>query len=376
MRAAAFSALRAGLAPMAVDRFCDVDLADRCTARRSERYPLDLPSLARRFPSASWMYTGGMENRAALVDEIGKTRDLYGNSGSVLRKVRCPFLVVDALRSAGLPCLDVRKSCPSSRLEQWVRKPVTSCGGARVCLADDDAAMNEAGLSADSDVYYFQRFAPGVASSAVFVAAGGWSSLLGVTRQLIGESWTGATGFQYCGSVGPQHVSEQITQRFRNIGDCLAARFGLVGLLGVDAMIDDDNVWVVEVNPRYTASVEVIERVFGIRALSLHVEACRSGRLPASNEPSTGRMAGKAIIYALGHGLVPVEFGEMAARLNGDSRWPTLADIPAAGTELRPGQPVATVLAEGGDATDVEQRLKQLVQDVRRSLEWDDSPSR
>ena len=45
---------------------------------------------------------------------------------------------------------------------------------------------------------------------------------------------------------------------------------GLRGLFGVDFVLRDGIPWPVEVNPRYTASVEVLEFAAGIRALTLH----------------------------------------------------------------------------------------------------------
>jgi predicted ATP-grasp superfamily ATP-dependent carboligase len=367
-RAAAFSALRAGYTPLAIDRYGDVDLAAQCVARRCEKYPSDLPLLARDFPSAAWMYTGAIENHAALVDKIGRLRDLYGNPGRILRAVRCPLLVADALQMEGLPCLNVSMSAPSIGRCRWVQKPLKSGGGTRVRFADEQTGPDEVGTSADPAGFYFQQYVRGTACSAVFVGTGHRSLLLGVTRQWVGEQWTGAAGFQYCGSVGPLAVREQTTEQIRRIGDCLARRFGLVGLFGVDAVLADGDVWVVEVNPRYTASVEVIERALGIEAISLHVRACRDGEAQVRCEADGKRCAGKAIVYADKHGLVTNAFGELARQLNDDPLWPTIADVPQIGTELHPRQPVTTVLAVGEDATEVESQLKQLVQAVRRKL--------
>src|SRR5439155_27257439 len=60
-RAAAFSALRAGLRPWCADLFADVDLLQRCPAVRvpAESYPQCLPDMLDLSPPGQWMYMGG-----------------------------------------------------------------------------------------------------------------------------------------------------------------------------------------------------------------------------------------------------------------------------------------------------------------------------
>src|SRR5437879_3212295 len=90
VRAAAYSATRAGLEPYAIDLFADRDLTAICPAVSIERYPYDfLPQLAAA-PRAPWIYTGGLENYPSLVDKLAAIRPLMGNSGCVLRAVRDP----------------------------------------------------------------------------------------------------------------------------------------------------------------------------------------------------------------------------------------------------------------------------------------------
>src|SRR5689334_16729172 len=109
-RAAAFSALRAGLRPVCADLFADADLRARCTAWRvgPKDYPrgfLDVPALDSPGP---WLYAGGLENRPDLVEAMARRRQpLWGNPAAVLRRVRSPFEVRAVLRAAGLPCPEV-----------------------------------------------------------------------------------------------------------------------------------------------------------------------------------------------------------------------------------------------------------------------------
>src|SRR5437660_693977 len=78
-RAAAFSALRAGLEPWCLDQFADADLCARCPAVlvRPRLYPRGLVALARKAPPGPWLYTGGLENRPRLVRRLTRERPLW-----------------------------------------------------------------------------------------------------------------------------------------------------------------------------------------------------------------------------------------------------------------------------------------------------------
>src|SRR5271168_3117593 len=87
-RAAAFSALRAGLRPWCADLFADLDLRQRCPVRAVpvERYPQGLPKLLDLAPPGPWMYTGALENRGEVVRKLAALRPLWGNDAPVLRQ--------------------------------------------------------------------------------------------------------------------------------------------------------------------------------------------------------------------------------------------------------------------------------------------------
>jgi predicted ATP-grasp superfamily ATP-dependent carboligase len=153
------------------------------------------------------------------------------------------------------------------------------------------------------------------------------------------------------------------------IGGCLTERFGLAGLFGIDFLLAGDELWTLEVNPRYTASVEVLERSLGIRAIELHVAACRGGVLPAnvcSNAPTA--FVGKAIVFArtairvsdaaFAHWMDPLPAPSPA--------W--LADIPCCGASIESGRPVLTVFSEGETFAEAQADLRRRATDAWEQL--------
>src|SRR5579871_5970020 len=91
-RAAAFSALRAGLNPWCVDLFGDADLQARSpgVVVPAAEYPTGLLAAARQAPPGPWLYTGGLENRPTLVGQLAAERPLWGNDVATLSRVRSP----------------------------------------------------------------------------------------------------------------------------------------------------------------------------------------------------------------------------------------------------------------------------------------------
>ncbi len=341
-RAAAQSAVRAGFAVVAADLFADLDLVQVAQANRTTRYPHGLAETIAGGQPGCWMYTGALENHPALVKRLSRIRPLWGNSAEVLRRVRQPLGWTAALRAAGLRAPGVAiNSDGVPRDGAWLAKPLRSAAGTGI------VAWHRRSRLSPGQKFYFQQRIEGKPISAVFVAAGGQATLWGVTRQLIGEVWCGAKDFAYCGSIGPLALPPKMRAEFEAIGSILAGEFRLTGLFGVDAVFNADGLWPVEINPRYTASVELLERASDRPAIALHVEACQSGSVPRIPQMRADHVHGKAILFAPRQLSVTPEVVQAVA--NPQSRWPVMADIPSGASRLDRGLPIVTLFAEGPD---------------------------
>jgi predicted ATP-grasp superfamily ATP-dependent carboligase len=146
---------------------------------------------------------------------------------------------------------------------------------------------------------------------------------------------------------------------WRRLARVLIEWSGLRGLFGVDAIMRDGVPWLVEVNPRYTASVEVFERALafscfaGGRAFSESAVLPRPTRLRLvrrrNNEVRTA--IGKAIYYAPKSLIFP-------ARGPWHKTPPDFADIPRGGTRIRRGRPVLTIF--GRDEAELRRKASKL----------------
>jgi uncharacterized protein len=394
VRSAAASALRAGFQPLAADLFADADLRQIATATHIRPYPEGLIDWLRAIEPPAWMYTGAIENHPELVDQMAWIAPLLGNPGDVLARVRSPWELAHALRDADQLFPEIRESdaglpCDGS----WLAKTYAGASGSGV------SALVETGRQADKETrrrdrkelasdspclplsfspcLVFQRRLSGIPCAAIYVGCNGAATLFGVTRQLIGESWLGAHGFQYAGSIGPWPISDASRATLSKIGNTLAERFELIGLFGVDFILDGETVWTLEVNPRYTASVEIVERMTAENAIAAHVAACReniirnpqsAARLSSPKSIRNPRSHGKVILFAKRDIVISHAFADYSLIEALRTPWPMLADVSAAGTAIANGRPILTVFADGASLDEVERRLRTRVAEIEAKV--------
>lgn len=361
-RAAAFSAVKAGIAPYAIDLFADRDLAAMCPAVKIDRYPADFPAALASATPSPWIYTGGLENHPRLVDRLAAERPLLGNGGRVLRKVRDPARLAAVSTDAGCLFPEWRAAPPVQSGNVWLLKPRRSSGGQSIRFA----APEDYGRTLRAT--YWQEYVEGQSASSVFVAARGQAVLLGTSRQLTGRDFGLDRPFLYAGSIAPLELPPNQTQRLTRLGNLLAGRFELQGLFNVDFLANRDGLWVLEVNPRYSASVEILERLGGLSFVRLHVDACRHQSLPDEPRQQVATFAGKAVVYARRASIVTGEFEALVSQWNRAGEPPGIADLPRIGQHLAAGEPVATVLAGGKSAEEVEAALRAQASAAQETL--------
>ena len=364
VRAAAFSALRVGLRPWCVDLFADADLQARChvVAAEGSFYPNNLLAVAVQAPPGPWMYTGALENHPRLVERLSQTRRLWGNEPRVLRKARSPQKLAETFRAAGIPFPAVDQEVLSRQGRSALVKPLKGSAGRHIRFAGDGEHCKPG--------TYLQEFIDGDSIAAIYVGYGKTAVLLGVTQELTGQSWLHARPFAYCGSIGPLRIDAAVRDRLRRIGQALTHACGLRGLFGVDCVLRDGIPWPVEVNPRYTASVEVLEYASGIRALDMHRAGCAGGPLVPAPLPEPSDLVGKAILFA----REPVTFRDggpwdcVLGQVHPIAELPAFADVPREGQPIKAGAPILSFFTRGSSPRVCLDALREIARDLDRRL--------
>ena len=347
-RAAAESAARAGFKPTTIDAFADLDQHPLVRALPSpESYsPKNAALTARGIECDAVVYLAGFENHPDAVESLAANRALWGNTSEVIRKVRNPEVVAASFRAHGHAAPAIHsKAAGEVRRGRWLVKPLAAGGGHGVRQWSGGESLPRG--------CYLQEFVDGTPGSVVFVAAAGRAVTLGVFRQLIGDPAFGATGYRYCGNILPA-PGEQDPSLIASAGALASAAteaFGLVGVNGIDFVERGGVPYPVEVNPRWCASMELVERACGISVFEAHAVACASGALPAFDPSGTfgdERALGKAVVFATSD----VTVGDVRAWLREGLRKgseATIRDVPRPGGLIRAGRPICTVFAAGRD---------------------------
>jgi uncharacterized protein len=355
-RAAAQSVIRAGMSAYAIDCFADQDLTALCPTVKIDRYPHGFTKALAAAPEGTWLYTGGLENYPRLVDRLAAIRPLAGNPGAILRRVRDQNQL--ALTTSAAGCSTPREA----KSERWLVKPKHGSGGTEIRFATGADLENPPRHS------FLQPFIEGEARSAVYVAARGQATFLGVTRQLLGHDFQLTRPFLYVGSLGPVLPNLAELQSVSHLGNVLADQFSLTGLFNVDYVSAAGKIWPLEVNPRYSASIEVLERATGFTTIGPHLAACAGARLLKGPQLISKRFAGKAVVYAQRDGVIPNALGGLIADMNQPGEPPLVSDLPRLGEPVRKDQPVLTVFAEAASLAGAEARLRQRVDAVKEIL--------
>ncbi len=332
-RRLASSAKRAGFAPLSIDVFGDDDtrgmslaaiklgggLSDGLT---HDKVVGAVETLISAYDPIGLVYGSGFEGQPETIAAIARMTRIFGNEAETLRRAKDPFALARICAAIGVSHPEIAFA-PPDEPEHWLMKRRGGAGGAHVTAATGSRP-------APSDCY-FQRRVTGQNISALFVANGQKAGIIGLSEQ-----WTAptpASPFRYGGAVGPVGVgaaqAEEIGRAIANV----TSELGLVGLNSVDFLVSGDAVWLIEVNPRPSATLDVFEPNEGA-LFAVHIAACEGRLTPV---PMGSAFTAAEVVYAP---------RDMAPRV--ERNWPDWAvDRPSPGTRIAAGDPLCTTLASG-----------------------------
>jgi predicted ATP-grasp superfamily ATP-dependent carboligase len=353
-RALAQSARRAGYAPLVVDFFADDDTreaAEDCICLEdglARGFVLDsLVTACERLASgrtlAGVVYGSGFEDRPALIEAMGKRWRLIGNPSELVARLKDPLIFADLCRQAGIPHPETQIDRPADA-PNWLARQRGGSGGSHIRSAAVEPP-------ADAETY-FQRRVEGRPVSALVLADGARCAILGFSEQW--AVFHHERPFRFNGAVRPALIPASIEQALTAAVRRFCLRTPLVGLNSFDFLASDKGYWLLEVNPRPGATLDIFEPE-SPRDESLfarHVAACNGSVGPT---PLLVDAVAAQIVYSDSELVASPELA-----------WPAWArDRQPAGSRVAKDAPFCTVVARGATALDARRTLTERAASIK-----------
>jgi uncharacterized protein len=332
-RSLASSAAHAGFAPLSIDVFGDDDMREMSLASvkleggLSEGLALDkvrgaVELLINVHNPIGLVYGAGFEHQPETIAAIAERTRVFGNGADILKRAKDPVALALACKASGVRHPPIAFD-PPDEPRLWLMKRRGGAGGAHIAPADDPSRASED--------CYFQRRVGGTSISALFLANERRAEIIGLSMQ-----WTAPTPsspFRYGAAAGPVNIGPSQAEEIARSVAAMTFELNLVGLNSADFLVSTDAVWLIEINPRPGATLDVFESNEA-PLFARHVAACEGRPTPGS--PSLGFKAAE-IVYAP-HDVV----------VRRPRDWPDWAvDRSPAGTRVPAGDPLCTTLGSG-----------------------------
>jgi uncharacterized protein len=332
-RALAASSAHAGFAPLSIDVFGDDDMREMSSASvkldggLAEGLTTDkvcgaVEMLINVHDPIGLVYGAGFEHQPQTIAAIARKTRVFGNAAGTLKRAKDPLGLAEVCAANGVRHPQIAFT-PPDEPELGLMKTRGGAGGAHIAMAE---AASDA-----SPECYFQRRVAGESISALFLASERKAEIVGLSMQ-----WTAPTlssPFRYGGAAGPVEIDRPQAEEIARSVAAIASELDLVGLNSADFLISTDAVWLIEINPRPGATLDVFESNEA-PLFARHVAACEGRRMPAL---SSFVVKAAETVYA------PHEVA-----LREGLNWPSwAADRSPPGTRFSAGDPLCTVLAPG-----------------------------
>jgi len=352
-RALAASARRAGFTPLVVDCFGDEDTRQLCAALialparvqtgftpRALIEALDALAHGAAPAPIGLVLGSGFECNPRLVARLAARFRLLGTGAEAIRRAKHP--------ATFFPLLDrLEISHPETRLEApaeptgWLMKRIGGSGGLHIvpCPAKPRRDPRR----------YFQRRLDGRPVSLAAVAHAGVLEIVGLSCQ-----WTSPLArrpYRYGGAVSGPPDDDALAQSLAAKAEAAASLLDLVGLVSFDFLIRAGEAWLIEVNPRPGATLDILDTEDGW-AFAAHIAAAMGSPLPARPNGRRNTARASAVVYA--------DRGPLTMSAVDWPDW--VADRPMGGSEVGERQPLMSVAAEADMRDDAERLCRERVE--------------
>ena len=244
--------------------------------------------------------------------------------------------------------IEISKNYPKTK---FILKPVQGSGGYDVNFFDSDTHIEFNG-----NEFILQEYVSGINLSSSVLASKNDAKTIMNSRLLTMNDFEKDNSFVYVGNILPLTKKtimtevkdiDKINHDMTETSENLARKFNLCGSNGVDYILNENGLHVIEINPRLQGTFECVENSLGINMLDAHIKACLGKIIDV---PKAKYYSYKKIIYS------PARMKYEKIDLD------NIYDLPHVGSITEKSQPLLTII-------DKDKKKKKLFKKVESASE-------
>lgn len=199
------------------------------------------------------------------------------NKFRFFKKIRNEFLTPMTFRLSDIDeAIEINKNYPNN---QFILKPIKGSGGYNINLLD-----NVSDLQFNEGEFMLQEYVIGINVSSSILSTCNDTKTIMNSRLLTMNDFGKKDSFIYVGNILPltdeSSMSDikginNIVKDMNETSENLAHKFNLLGSNGVDYIINENGLYVIEINPRLQGTFECVEKTLGINMLDAHIKSCQ-----------------------------------------------------------------------------------------------------
>jgi len=324
------------------------------------------------FNPSGWIFsTAGFEASPDMLEYLDSIDTYLGNRAQSVMRTKDPWEFYRVCQGHDFATPKILPLPPLNQnpSQQWLKKTIGGSGGTHIHAVTFEEAST---LRAP---FYAQEHIEGEALSLLFLSGPEITQVLSCHRQYLAPG--SDCPYRFGGLVVAADIPERAIALLTRACTQLSQDFGLVGLNGLDAIWDGNDLWLLEINPRPPASLSLYPSALLAQLFEAHLSYCSSNTpthryLPHLHSTVSGVTEptlhgvedisrsmwnhhnllnrGMAIVYATGLLSIPADF-----------RFPSSChDLPVLPRTFEPGEPVCSVVVEDGGLGKLRAHIKAL----------------
>ena len=252
------------------------------------------------------------------------------------KKIKGEFLTPETFYVSDIDeAHEINKTYPETK---FILKPVQGSGGYDINLLDNDS-----NIAFNDGKFILQKYVSGISVSSSLLGDGDDAKTIINSRLLSENDFEKNNSFIYVGNILPLTDEsiladiediDKINEIMNATSENLARKFNLVGSNGVDYILNEDGLYVIEINPRIQGTFECAEKSLGINMLDAHIKACRGEIIEV---PEAKYYSYKKIIYS------PARMKYEKIDLD------NIYDLPHIGSITEKSEPLLTIIDKDKD---------------------------